>query len=89
MAITYENNEATFEAVIYEDEVTPFRDFLQEKAGEEVKFNFTGCEDIHLAVLQLIMAFKKNYSVSYEFGEKKKLFQTVLEGFDTSENHCN
>ena len=89
MAITYEENIATFESVIYEDEVVEFRDFLQEKAGEEVHLNFVSCEDIHLAVLQLIMAYKKNYKSTYEFGESVKLFQRVLEGFDVSENYCN
>ena len=89
MAITYEGKAAKFESVIYEDEVVPFRDFLQENAGEEVNLDFTSCEDIHLAVIQLIMAYKKNYSSTYEFGEKVKLFQRVLEGFDVSENYCN
>ena len=89
MAITYENNIATFESVIYEDEVVSFRDFLQEKAPDEVELNFEGCEDIHLAIIQLIMAYKKNYSFTYKFGEQVKLFQTVLEGFDVSENYCN
>lgn len=89
MPITYEKNEANFTSVIYEDEVVPFRDFLQEKAGEELKFSFNECDDIHLAILQLIMAYKKNYSCSYKFGEEKKLFETVLKGFDTSENYCN
>ncbi|MCD4668224.1 MAG: hypothetical protein K8R44_06525 [Sulfurimonas sp.] len=89
MAITYEENTAIFESVIYEDEVVEFRDFLQEKAGEEVDLNLVACEDIHLAIIQLIMAYKKNYSITYEFGEKVKLFQRVLEGFDTSENYCN
>ncbi len=89
MAITYENNEATFTSVIYEDEVVPLRDFLQEKAGESVVFKLSECDDMHLAILQLIMAYKKNYECSYEFGETKKLFQKVLEGFDTSENHCS
>lgn len=89
MAITYEENIATFESVIYEDEVVSFRDFLQEKAPNEVKLEFSECEDVHLAVLQTIMAYKKNYPISYEFGKSKKLFQKVLEGFDTSENHCN
>jgi len=89
MSITYNNNEANFESVIYEDEVIPFRDYLQEKAGEEILFNFQECEDIHFAVMQLIMAYKKNYSCSYVFGEKKRLFQTVLEGFITSENYCS
>lgn len=89
MAITYEGNTATLESVIYEDEVVSFRDFLQEKAGDEVHLNFIACEDIHLAILQLIMAYKKNYSTSHEFGESVKLFQRVLEGFDVSENYCN
>ena len=89
MAIIYEKNEASFTAVIYEDEVVAFRDFLQEKAGEELSLNFKECEDIHLAVIQLIMAYKKNYSCIYEFGSQKRLFQTVLEGFSTSENYCN
>jgi len=89
MSITYEKNEANFTSVIYEDEVVMFRDFLQEKAGEELSLNFKECEDIHLAILQLIMAYKKNYSCNYTFGEKKRLYQIVLEGFNTSENYCN
>ena len=89
MAIVYEKNEAVFTAVIYEDEVVTFRDYLQTNAPSEIKFNFSECEDLHLAILQLIMAYKKNYECVYEFGESKKLFQSVLEGFDTSENHCS
>ena len=89
MAITYENSEATFTAVIYEDEVVSLRDFLQEKAPDAVQLNFTECDDVHLAIMQLIMAYKKNYQCSYEFGASKKLFQTVLEGFDTSADHCS
>jgi len=89
MAITYEKNEATFTSVIYEDEVVPLRDYLQENAGEELKFDFSECEDIHLAILQLIMAYKKNYECSYTFGKDKKLFEIVLKGFDTSENYCS
>ena len=89
MAIIYEKNEALFSAVIYEDEVVPFRDFLQANAGEEIKFNFKECEDLHLAILQLIMAYKKNYNCTYEFGDDKKLFETVLKGFHSSENYCN
>jgi len=88
MSITYEKNEAIFTSVIYEDEVVPFRDFLQEKSGEELELDFSECDDIHLAVIQLIMAYKKIYSCNYKFSNEKKLFQRVLEGFDTSENNC-
>ena len=90
MSITYENSEVKFESVIYEDEVVSFRDFLQEKAGEEISLNFIECEDIHFAVMQLIMAYKKSYSCSYTFSaDEKRLYQIVLEGFTTSENHCS
>jgi hypothetical protein len=89
MGIVYDNKTATLSSVIYEDDVVELRDFLQGNAGDEVKFNFEDCDDIHLAILQLIMAYQKSYACAYEFGKEKKLFQTVLEGFDTSENHCN
>jgi TorA maturation chaperone TorD len=89
MAINYNNDEATFSAVVYEDETLQFRDFLQQKAGNELRFNFNECEDIHFAVLQLIMAYKKNYSCIYEFSNEKKIYEKVLEGFDPSENNCN
>ena len=89
MAITYDDKTANFESVIYEDEVVRFRDFLQANAGEEIKLKFKECEDIHLAILQLIMAYKKNYSITYKFGDKRKLFQKVLEGFESSEDNCN
>ncbi len=89
MSISYEKNEVNFNSVTYEDEVLSLRDFLQEKAGEAVAFNFKECDDVHMAVLQLVMAYKKNYECSYTFGETKKLFQTVLEGFNPSENHCS
>lgn len=91
MAITYEENEAKFTSVIYEDELVPFRDFLQDKAGEALSFDFSECEDMHLAIIQLIMAYKKNYELTYTFADapEKKLYQKVLEGFDTSEDYCN
>lgn len=89
MAITYEDKKAIFSSVIYEDEVVSFRDFLQESAPNEVEIDFAGCEDVHLAIIQLIMAYKKNYECSYKFSDNKKLYETVLRGFDSSENHCN
>jgi len=88
MSIAYEGNVATFVSNINEDEIIPFRDFLQEKAGEEIHLNFVDCQEIHFALIQLVMSYKKNYNVTYEFGETKKTFQTVLEGFDSSSNSC-
>jgi len=89
MAITYNETNAKFSAVIYEDEVITLREYLQEKAPEEIIFNFVECDDIHLAVLQLVMAYKQSYSASYTFGDTTKTFELVLKGFVESENNCN
>lgn len=89
MAIAYDGLNANFSAVIYEDEVVTLREYLQEKAGDEINFDFKDCEDIHLAVLQLVMAYKKTYSANYHFGSKNKTFELVLKGFVNSENYCN
>ncbi len=89
MAITYEGKEVVFDSVIYEDDLPILRDFLQTNAGEEILFNFVDCEDLHLAILQLIVAYQKNYPYIYKFGTDKKLFEIVLKGFDPSENYCN
>ncbi|MFA6195671.1 MAG: hypothetical protein WC656_03390 [Sulfurimonas sp.] len=88
MAITYEENCATFTSVIYEDEVISFRDFLQNIAPDEVQCDFSECDDIHFAVLQLIMAYKKSYGCRYEFSEDTKLFEKVLKGFSVKEDNC-
>lgn len=89
MATKYDNNRVIFSEVIYEDEIASLRDFLQEKAGDEIIFDFKDCDDIHLAVLQLVLAYKKSYTASYEFGNSKKIYESVLKGFAVSENHCS
>ncbi len=89
MAINFQNNEVRFEAVIYEDEIISLRNFLQENGGNEINFVFTECDDIHFAILQLIMAYKKNYDCLYEFGDENKIYAKVLKGFSTSEDNCN
>lgn len=89
MGIVYEGENAAFSAVIYEDEVLELRQYLQERSPETLKIDFSECDDIHFAVMQLLLAYKKNYEIEYTFGTEKKLFQKVLEGFDKSENHCS
>lgn len=90
MAIEYDGSNVNFLAVIYEDEVVTLREYLQKKDGKKVKFNFKDCDDVHLAVLQLVMAFKKNNDkVNFDFGDETKTFELVLKGFVNSENYCN
>ena len=89
MAVVYDDKSAIFSSVVYEDSLLELRDYLLTNAGDEIKFDFTDCDDIHLAVLQLIMSYKKNYDCLYEFEDKDKLFVKVLKGFDISENYCS
>ena len=88
MATTMENTTVTFNGVVYEDEIPPLRDFLQVCSPAEVSFDFTGCEDVHLGVLQLILAYKKMYGAHFAFGYEAKLYQKVCEGFETTQDHC-
>ena len=78
-----------FESVIYENEVASLRDYLQEVAPTKVTFNFETCQDAHMAILQLILAYKKTYDCSYVFGEDVTMYEKVIKGFDLSEDHCN
>lgn len=88
MAIIYDGNKALFISESNEEEVTSFRDFLQNKAGEELKFDFIEAESVHFALLQLIMAYKKSYSCEYKFAEDVKCFEKVLSGFDVTQENC-
>jgi len=87
MAITYDGAKIAFETVIYEDEVVSLREKLTEMAPEEVVFDLSDCDDIHLAVIQQMLAYKKLYKCSFNFSATVKSYQRIIEGFD--ENDCN
>lgn len=89
MGIENANNKFTFNGVIYEDEVVSLRETLQVLAPENIICDFKECDDIHMAVLQLIMAYKKSYDASYIFSENKKIYELVLNGFSLDEDNCS
>jgi hypothetical protein len=89
MGTIIDDKNVLFEGVIYEDDVVVLRDHLQIQAPEVINFNFKKCDDIHLAMLQLIFAYKKMYSCEYSFSDDEKLYKKVLLGFDGSEKYCN
>ena len=87
--MSIEEKKIGFEGIIYEDDAVALRDYLQEKAPDEVHFDFSECNDVHMAVLQVIMAYKKLYACDYRFGSEASVYRKVLEGFDTVEDHCS
>ncbi len=88
MSIVMENYTVTFTGVTYEDEIVALRDYCQMSAPSPLLFDFTNCDDIHLGVLQLVLAYKKLYSAQYRFGAEEKLYQKVCDGFDVTRAHC-
>lgn len=88
MGIEFQDATVTFSGMVYEDEVVALRDYLQEKAPEAVVFDMSGCEDIHLAVVQVILAYVKTYDGELLYPEESRLFQKVCEGFERGDQHC-
>ena len=88
MSISMENNTVTFSGVTYEDEIGELRDYLQLSSPESILFDFTECDDVHLGILQLVLAYKKLYAAQYRFGMYEKLYQKICEGFEVTEVHC-
>ena len=84
MAITSEANIITLEAVIYEDQVLVLRKKLIDLVPEGIEFNLSDCDDVHLAVIQQMLAYKKMYNCTFRFSDEVKNYQKVIEGFDTS-----
>ncbi len=87
MAITSKGTNILLKAVIYEDEVVKLRKKLMKLAPEELTFEMSDCDDIHLSVIQQMLAYKKMYSCQFNFGADLKTYQKVIEGFD--EQDCN
>ncbi|MDD4854446.1 MAG: hypothetical protein PHQ22_07155 [Sulfuricurvum sp.] len=88
MSMVMENYTVIFTGVTYEDEIAVLRDYLQLSSPEPILFDFSECDDVHLGILQLILAYKKLYAVQFRFGIYEKLYQKVCEGFEITEVHC-
>jgi len=85
MPIKSEGKTIRLKAVIYEDEVLELRDQLNQLAPDELVFDLSDCDDIHLSVIQQILAYKKMYACTFEFSSTPKVYQKIIEGFDVGE----
>lgn len=88
MPISMNGTTMVLEGVIYEDEIPTLRDGLQEVAPQKVTFDFKGCDDAHLGILQVILAYVKMYEAEFVYGSRVRLYQKVCDGFDKGERHC-
>ena len=81
-----ETDSITIMPTIYEDEVLNLRKELMDLAPQELVFDLSECNDVHLSVIQQMLAYKKLYSCTFKFASKVEVYQKVIEGFDT--NSC-
>ncbi len=88
MGIEYKENTAVFSGMIYEDTIVELRDFLQEKAPEPLVLDLSGCDDIHLGVVQLLLAYAKIYEAQFVYPEEEKVYSKLFVGFDRGEEYC-
>lgn len=88
MSVIKEENRILLEGVVYEDEIVALREYLQERSPALITFDFSRCDDIHLGVLQVILAYHKLYGAEYCFSDQMKLYQRVCEGFERENEHC-
>lgn len=84
MAMVIDGNTVSLQAVIYEDEVLNLRKELMTLAPEELVFDLSECNDVHLSVIQQMLAYKKLYSCTFKFSSKVEVYQKVIEGFDSN-----
>ena len=80
-AVVYEENKATLNGNVFEDELVGLRSFMQENSDNEVTFDLTACSDMHTAIVQLLVAFKATHSCEFTFSDKTKPFAMAIEGF--------
>lgn len=87
MAITSKGKKITLKAVIYEDEVLELREQLNKLAPKEITFDLSDCDDVHLSIIQQMLAYKKLHSCTFKFSSTPKVYQKLIEGFDV--NDCS
>jgi hypothetical protein len=68
--------------------VSSLRDYFQEVAPQKILFDFSECDDIHLATLQMVLAYIKKYGGEYHFSSDIKMYQKICEGFEKSDEFC-
>lgn len=88
MGMECNENGVIFSGMVYEDAIVELRDFLQERAPEKMQFDLRGCDDIHLGVLQLVLAYVKIYEGVFVYPDEPRLFAKVCEGFERGERQC-
>ncbi len=81
MAIKYDGNLALFEGNVFDDELSELKIFLQKNSHSGVTIDLKDCNDMHTALIQLLLSFKTLHECQFIFGDKSKPYAIAIDGF--------
>ncbi|HIP60447.1 MAG TPA: hypothetical protein EYH01_08485 [Campylobacterales bacterium] len=84
-AVVYEGNRAILNGNVFEDELVGLRSFIRENGENAITFNLSACNDMHTAIVQLLVAAKATKECEFTFSDKTKPFAMAIEGFKVEE----
>lgn len=84
-AVVYEGNRAILNGNVFEDELVGLRSFIQENSDNAISFDLSACNDMHTAIVQLLVAAKATKTCEFTYTDKTKPFAMAIEGFKVEE----
>ena len=87
MGMILDTSKVTFEKKVYENELENLKQHLN-GVTEKLTVDMSSCDDLHGAIIQLLLAHKARYDSNYIFSDKNSTFKMALQGFRSVENNC-
>ncbi len=79
--ITYNGSKVIFNENVLENELVELRSFLQENIDKKIIFDLSSCNDMHTAIVQLLVAFKATYSCDFVIADRSKPYAMAIDVF--------
>ena len=87
--VNIKNETIILNGAVYEDEVLTIRKALKELEPKPITIDLRKCDDIHTAVLQIIVSYALLYEVKYILNNSNTTYQKLLTGISQGENNCH
>lgn len=86
-AVIYDGSKAMLNGNVFEDELVGMRSFIQNNSDQLLSFDLSACNDMHTAIVQLLVAAKATKSCEFIFSDHTKPFVMAIEGFKVEEKY--
>jgi len=78
--ITITDGVAKFEGLINDTDAAELRQKLSDAAPAALEFDFSECTDVHMAIAQILVAYRIKYGATIIPTSERRLFIELLEG---------